>query len=177
MNKLLLFVALATLSFSFIVVNTNFDNTDGGWTKTEKDSFMKSCTDKLDGTEGINAEAYCSCMLTKIMKKYPSPTDALNIDQDWMKSEATKCLGSTEKDDKKKPKKKKQSKNATWAKEYQDNFLTTCIESSKGEASIDGPSYCNCMLEKIMVKYPNPNNLEEMDEDWMVKEAAKCLGL
>ena len=36
-------------------------------------------------------------------------------------------------------------------------------------------NYCNCMLEKIMDKYPNPEDAAKIDIEWILSEAEDCL--
>ena len=58
-----------------------------GWPEEEKKAFMENCV-----IEGVTTADYCSCMLEKVLKKYPEPEDALNMDVDWMIAEAEDCL-------------------------------------------------------------------------------------
>jgi hypothetical protein len=57
------------------------------WPQSEKDAFMENCV-----IPGVSSEAYCSCMLDKVLKKYPTPESALNMDYEWMMNEAADCL-------------------------------------------------------------------------------------
>ena len=41
---------------------------------------------------GIDAEDYCSCMLDKVIKEYPTPKKAIKITMEWMIEEAQGCL-------------------------------------------------------------------------------------
>ncbi len=167
MKKLLLFVFLASTSLIFISWIYNAPIKGDGWSQTEQKAFMKSCTAELKNTPSIDAEGYCGCMLKKIMKKYPDPSDAVNIDKKWMEKEATKCLGV----------KSKKKKPAPWSQGEQDAFLNSCISEASKNEGINANEYCNCMLDKIMDKYPDPAKVGDIDQDWMTKEAAKCLGM
>ncbi len=66
-----------------------------GWPQAQQDQFMKTCVEKANENPGIDGEEYCSCMLDKVMEKYPNAMDATKIyqDQEWMMQEAAKCLG------------------------------------------------------------------------------------
>lgn len=68
-------------------------STSGGWPQVQQDAFMTNCVDGVKGTPEINGEEYCSCMLEKVMEKYPNAADAINMDRSWMQAEAVKCLG------------------------------------------------------------------------------------
>ena len=60
---------------------------DGGWPEDEQRAFMENCV-----IEGVTTVDYCSCMLEKVLKRYPEPEDALNMDMEWMMKEAQDCL-------------------------------------------------------------------------------------
>ncbi|MEZ4937095.1 MAG: hypothetical protein R2799_05830 [Crocinitomicaceae bacterium] len=63
------------------------------WDQSQQDQFMKTCVEGVKSNPQINGEEYCSCMLDKVMEKYPNPANALNMDKSWMQAEAVKCLG------------------------------------------------------------------------------------
>ncbi len=62
-----------------------------------------------------------------------------------------------------------------WSDDDKKKFMDKCSEgaSAMGEA---GEKYCQCMLDKIVEKYPDPKTVDkDMDKEWMQKEAMKCL--
>ena len=81
---------LATILGLFLfssVVLTSCAAAGDGWPEDEKKAFMENCV-----VEGVTTADYCSCMLEKVLKKYPEPEDALNMDMEWMMSEAEDCF-------------------------------------------------------------------------------------
>ena len=77
-----------TLASLFLVSSFLISCSSGdGWPQAEKTAFMENCI-----TPGVASEEYCSCMLDKVLKKYPTPESALNMDYEWMMSEAADCL-------------------------------------------------------------------------------------
>lgn len=119
MKKLLpifLFVLVAGILTSAAIITS----ADKGWSKKEQKEFMKSCTAELKGQKGIDAKGYCSCMLDKVMEKYPNPDEGQNIDQDWMKKEAVKCLSVTS-----------DNYKAPWSESEQSNFMNSCVGEAK----------------------------------------------
>ena len=85
-----------TLASLFIVSSFLISCSSGGssssdssdsWPQSEKTAFMENWV-----TPGVASEEYCSCMLDKVLKKYPTPASALNMDYDWMMDEAADCL-------------------------------------------------------------------------------------
>ena len=56
--------------------------------------------------------------------------------------------------------------------EYEKNaFIENCV-SPEAEVTED---YCNCMLKKIMNKYPNPEDAANLDYEWMMEVAEDCI--
>ncbi len=49
------------------------------WDSDDKQVFYQSCMDDAKGWAGSEADAktYCDCVLEKVVKKYPSESDAL----------------------------------------------------------------------------------------------------
>ena len=81
---------LATILGLFLfssVVLTSCATSGDGWPEDEKKAFMETCV-----IEGVTTADYCSCMLEKVLKKFPEPEDALNMDMEWMMSEAEDCF-------------------------------------------------------------------------------------
>ena len=74
--------------FIFLICSCNSSDS---WPENEKEAFIKNCA-TTTGSNIPNAEDYCSCMLKKVIKKYPTPEDALKMDVEWMMSEAKNCL-------------------------------------------------------------------------------------
>ncbi len=46
---------------------------------SEKEAFMTECVEKAWMNQVVDAEDYCSCMLDKVVKEYPTPEDAAKI--------------------------------------------------------------------------------------------------
>lgn len=62
-----------------------------------------------------------------------------------------------------------------WPDADQKAFMDSCVPGAAENPSIDANKYCNCMLEKIMDKYPNPKDAEKMTMADMMSDAEKCL--
>lgn len=102
------------------------------------------------------------------------------------------CGEEEKKDDKKEDKKETKKDNmedegddevsgndvatANWTQLAKDEFLNSCIEKAGEDPNVNGEEYCNCMLDKMIEKYPNPADVAQLDMEWMQKEAMKCLG-
>lgn len=52
----------------------------------------------------------------------------------------------------------------TWSQEDKDTFYKSCMDEANTWAGDKAKPYCDCMLEKMMKKYPNENDaLENID--------------
>lgn len=143
-----------------------------GWSENQIEKFMESCVKNASANPGINAEDYCSCMMDKVMEKYPKAVSMSKMDMKWMMEEAQKCLGT----DLPEP-----TETVSTTDEWDDNnktaFINSCKSGFENNPNVDGEAYCSCMLEKVMVKYPKPSEAANIDQDWMKEEAKNCLGL
>lgn len=66
----------------------------GSWSSTDKDMFMKTCTDAAvkGGMGESKASNYCSCMLGKIETAYPNSADAGKMTANETTEMAKECL-------------------------------------------------------------------------------------
>lgn len=67
-----------------------------------------------------------------------------------------------------------------WGSAEEEAFSTNCVSSavSSGLARSRAQNYCDCMLQKIERKYPNPADAVELDENssLMKQWAEDCIG-
>ena len=66
------------VTFSVLLVVLLFSSCTDFWSGSTKRRFHEACTEeaiKWAGTEG-KADAYCNCVLQKMMAKYPNEEDA-----------------------------------------------------------------------------------------------------
>jgi hypothetical protein len=61
-----------------------------------------------------------------------------------------------------------------WEEHEKQSFKDQCLAGAKGQAFAKPEKYCDCMLEKLMAKHPNPNGLEDMEPDTLVAFAEDC---
>lgn len=64
-----------------------------------------------------------------------------------------------------------------WTAEEKKEFLENCNEELSLSPELDGETYCNCMLEKIMKKYPTPKEAEKITMVETLEWAQDCLGV
>jgi hypothetical protein len=87
LNALLSIAALA------VALMMSCSNGGGGeWPQAEQDAFIENCVPGAQENTEIDAEAYCACMLEKMMKEYPEPEDVEDMDMGQMMDMAKDCL-------------------------------------------------------------------------------------
>jgi hypothetical protein len=151
MNKLL----FTQLVISLLICSKTFAQETGekkGWPSTERYSFISECIKEAkSGYSEDTARFYCYCMQETVEKKYPTIEQAAKITEADMQSEVWQkdiksCLGGF------------------WGTTEREAFLTECMSSAKkAEISEEkSKTYCECMLFKVEIKYPNPADAGEL---------------
>ena len=70
---------------------------------------------------------------------------------------------------------KKTDPSRRWASEDQEEFRKSCFENAKtGIGEAKARKYCDCMLEKVMKRYPDVNDTEKMTMGETVELAKEC---
>lgn len=64
----------------------------------------------------------------------------------------------------------------TWSKEETEDFMSTCISEArefltKEEARL----YCQCTMEKIMLEYPNADDIDQLTEEEISVFVEECI--
>lgn len=73
------------------------------WNEEEKSAFITNC--KAGAEQSMSSEMaddYCTCMLDKVMKAYPTPNDALQLSMEQAMEWAQECLSTEEESSSKK---------------------------------------------------------------------------
>ncbi len=144
--KKLLFTHLV---ISLLFISKTFAQQAGekkGWPSIERYGFISECIKEArSGYSEDTARFYCYCMQDRVEKKYPTIEEAGKITEADMQSETwqkdiNSCL------------------RGSWGTSEREAFLTECMESAKkGDMSeAKTKTYCECMLYKIEIKFPNP---------------------
>ena len=100
-----------------------------------------------------SARAYCYCMQFKIEAKFPTIEEAgkitaADMDSPEWKKEIRSCLGT-----------------ATWDSANRADFVSECItEAKKNIGEQKAKTYCECMLFKVEMKYPNAGDAGKLTE-------------
>ncbi len=66
-------------------------------------------------------------------------------------------------------------KRNKWIEKDKKEFLGVCISEASVNPGIVAESYCNCMLEKIMAKYPDPKDVDKISMAEVTQWAQDCL--
>ena len=97
-----------------------------------------------------SARFYCYCLQEKVERKYPTIEEASKISGNDMQSpewqrDIKSCLGGT------------------WGSKERSGFLSNCIVSAKdGVGEGKAKTYCECMLFKIEIRYPDPADADKL---------------
>ena len=67
-------------------------NSPTDWPEAEQKAFMESCVESAKGNSEVDGKKYCSCMLEKIMNKYPNVEDAVKMTEDEILQMAPDCI-------------------------------------------------------------------------------------
>lgn len=145
------------LFISFCFSNKSFAQTGEkkGWPSAERFSFISSCIETAKANMSVDsARFYCYCMQEKVEEKYPTVDEASKITEAEMESSAFQeyiknCL------------------NGFWSTAERSEFLTNCISSAKagGISGEKANSYCECMLFKVEIKFPNPLDTNKLTSE------------
>lgn len=68
------------------------------------------------------------------------------------------------------------SKKATWSDADKTSFSTECVNGASAAMGADGAQkYCDCMLQKLMDKYPKAEDVGAVNMDEMSAMAQECI--
>ena len=126
-----------------------------GWPSSERYGFITECIKAAQkGMSVDTARFYCYCMVFKMEEKYPTIEEASALTEEKLQSpewqkEIQACL------------------QGYWSTKDRTDFLTDCINAAKeGLGDEKAKNYCECMLYKVEVKYPDSSTVaEELTEE------------
>ncbi len=150
MKKIIINCILLTILF----ISKSIAQTGGekkGWPSVERAGFITECvaTAKANMSEDA-AKYYCYCMQEKVEAKYPAIEDAAKITSSDMQSPEWQrdikiCL------------------KGAWGSKDRSKFMTECIATASENVGAEkAKTYCECMLFKIEVRYPNPSDADKL---------------
>ncbi|MBL0333950.1 MAG: hypothetical protein IPP73_01050 [Chitinophagaceae bacterium] len=148
---------LLTLLIILLTATASFSQVPGeqkGWPSAERYAFIQACVGSAKANFSVDtARFYCYCMQEKTEAMYPNIEDAAKVTEEDMSS----------------PTWQKQIKaclNGYWGTEERTIFLDNCVSSAtKGGMETDkAQSYCECMLYKVEVHFPNPLDAAALDD-------------
>jgi hypothetical protein len=66
-----------------------------------------------------------------------------------------------------------------WTDKDKSDFYSGCLNNAAKNADVKNPkSYCNCLLQKVVTKYPNANDAKYIRYDSTIRQFAReCLKL
>ena len=138
------------------------------WTDADKKAFEKNCVGFLKASSVEKPDSYCDCLLTSVIKKYPIPQDAINLNQKELALffEKSACIDDI----------LLVKIISPWNDETEQLFLKECM--AKANKNYDSEektkNYCDCALEEIKKIIPNPQHVLSLTEDELNSILDKC---
>lgn len=127
-----------------------------GWPSADRYSFISECIKTAKTAFSLDsARFYCYCMQEKVEARYPKAEDVDSLTEETMNSpewqkEIQNCL------------------RGFWGTKDRDTFLSECIVAAmEGLDAEKAKNYCECMLFKVELKYPNPEDAGTISEEDM----------
>jgi hypothetical protein len=160
MNRILLTAALFFLSLSTVFAQN--------WSDDEKKLFRDACMNEARVTMTQKASAwYCDCIVSQLVIEFPDGAYDTLITTEVVERIAEKCIRQAEREF------GEATYKATWDDASKKTFIASCTRVLE-DTSVEGEKYCSCVLEKIMVKYPDPQFIDRIPEVEIERLAREC---
>ena len=114
-------------------------------------TFLSDCNPKNDPV----MKKYCDCVLNKIQATYPDPKYVRRLSKKSMDILGLSCL----------------SWDNDAGKKFSEGFLSECNRKKDPVMK----SYCECVLQKIKEKYPNPSGTQKITSKEIEALSKKCI--
>jgi hypothetical protein len=148
----------------FVTILIAACNNSSGWSSADKDKAAKACMDQVQGKiDDATAKKYCSCVLDKMMQKYPTyaQADKQGTEEEGMKI-GQACAMEL--------KIGNQGNNnngglggglgngntSNWTQEQFQQYVQGCsgtAQQAQGMTPQQANAYCECMTKKVAAKY------------------------
>lgn len=131
------------------------------WSPEEKSRIKKDCfmTAQKYGLE--TPDKHCDCVLEKIIERYPNSNEFENMEMGEFGAIVMECQGI------------EPGAREIWPKKTQLAFVDSCQSMAKNQGKTNALPYCECVLQKLMERYPtnddlgslNPKDMEEISKN------------
>lgn len=129
--------------------NKDNNTSTGNWSPADKQRALKECMEGVgDQVDESSARNFCSCVLEKTMKKYPSyeKADAMATEaegQAW--SQECKAELTNNGNDN-----NNNNNGANWSRTDENRFMSDCEGTARQNVGAQrAREYCDCMLQKV----------------------------
>ena len=151
---------IATLVFAFCILLSCSEHK--GWTESDKRSFIEKCiADNKTAIGEDKVNEYCKCMQEKAKELHENYSDIDQLSMSENLDISNECA----------PK--------GWSKDEETIFMSNCTESfiSNGGDTTKAAPYCDCMMQKLKVKYPDVTKTSSIPNEEINTMAEECLQL
>ncbi len=162
--------------------NTNNVETSGHWTQSYRDDLSKELQKyaRKMGIPATHTDEFTNCVINSLEVKFPSE----NVD--YQSAETQSILQSCERtytneesnsnlNSNSNSYNSNSSSSPAWSAADQQEFLDNCTPgASKSLGSRAGSDYCNCVMKKLMLEYPDSRDVSKASQQHISELAAEC---
>jgi hypothetical protein len=152
---------LIVIVLPFLVLLFSLTACKPEWTTEEKSVEFNSCMKTENAAHNRNAKAYCECFMEKLMEKFPEH-DFEEAELDSLHQYSMDCREATT------------GAKVVWPENAQEVFMNNCIKLAREQGKKNSEKYCSCVLQSVMVQYPNAEDLAVMNQDSMQHIGIAC---
>lgn len=132
------------------------------WSSDEKSRIKQDCFLTAEKYGFDDPEKHCNCVLDKIMERYPNPNEFENMEMGEFGSIVMECQGI------------EPGAREIWPKKTQMAFLDSCQSMAKKQGKDSSGPYCDCVLQKLMERYPTNDDLGNLNPTTMTEISKGC---
>ncbi|MDQ6757411.1 MAG: hypothetical protein M3004_10800 [Bacteroidota bacterium] len=142
------------------------------WSKTYRNKFLSNCINKVaQKMKAADAFNFCRCITEKEEEKFPDEHDAdIKFTEADLKDGCTTADANTLSDNQS----RKTSNKSEWSATDQKEFMDNCVPHVSEGLGANAAGYCNCILNKIMIEYPDPKDAGSIPKNKINLLATDC---
>jgi hypothetical protein len=134
----------------------------GEWTEKEKTKILNDCKLAAAKYGFSNPEGHCDCVLRSIVERYPDPNQFENMEMGEFGQIVAECQG------------KEVGTRVIWPEKTQKAFVDSCTSMARQMGKASPESYCRCVLDRVIEKYPTNDSISRLDPAVMKEIGISC---
>lgn len=155
---------MRSLFFCLLLLHSLFflSSCKGEWTDKEKNKILNDCKLAAAKYGFTNPEGHCDCVLRTIVTRYPDPNQFENMEMGEFGQIVAECQG------------REISTRIIWPEATQKAFVDSCVSMAKQMGKMNPDSYCRCVLDRVIEKYPTNDSISKLDPTVMKEIGLSC---